>query len=372
MVAGVVEAQTPTPVPTPNATLCASQGGTLSFDLTAANADVSGGGEPWSSPQTGAAEGCGGSGPSVLLLDGEASQKLQVTAFQNGGVGFNPVIPDSAQVIGISIYVRRGTTNGVFDLGRGRDVNVSLLHPDLGEGGDNKAYPNDNWPFWAGVGGEYQYYGENWVAWSDTWGREWNGADIKSNAFGAQVSVKANGDISPDVAGVDCFGIYVCWIPECTTDADCKLDCCGDCTGNGVVTDDEATLCNDIYTSVENISACTACDCNGSGTISDVEMTEIIGNSVACCEQNGVCVANECVLPSPTPVPNTPTPAGGMDLFESTPLPTGTPTRTPTVTATPSRTHTPTNTIPPEELPVEAVLESIGSGDSFLRIEPMD
>lgn len=76
--------------------------------------------------------------------------------------------------------------------------------------------------------------------------------------------------------------------------------CCGDCDGNGTVTDGEVALCSQIYLGALSLSACQACDCNGNGTVSIGELNQANLNK-----------ANGCPLP---PAP------GGVTSYAVNPL----------------------------------------------------
>lgn len=113
------------------------------------------------------------------------------------------------------------------------------------------------------------------------------------------------------------------------------LPCCGDCNGDGYVSDSEMATCTNIMIEATPLAACPQCDCNNSGKVEfDTDFFLIRSNWT-----NGECFG----------------------------LPTRTPTATsiPTSTRTPFQTFTPSSTVPPTSSPTPrncCVINSNGGG----------
>lgn len=75
--------------------------------------------------------------------------------------------------------------------------------------------------------------------------------------------------------------------------------CCGACTTPGVVTIGDVTTCTDIFLQTLPLSTCGACDCDGSGTVNQGDITLIVANSLSGCG------ATPTETPTVTPPPPT-------------------------------------------------------------------
>jgi hypothetical protein len=61
--------------------------------------------------------------------------------------------------------------------------------------------------------------------------------------------------------------------------------CCGDCDADGLVRNNEATLCQQIYQGVNPLTDCPACDCTGSGFVETADIAEVQANYTNGCSQ---------------------------------------------------------------------------------------
>lgn len=119
------------------------------------------------------------------------------------------------------------------------------------------------------------------------------------------------------------------------TQTSTPLPCCGDCNGDGYVSDSEMATCLDISIQATPLAACPQCDCNNDGTVDfDTDLYLVRSNWT-----NGQCFGNPTRSPTATGIPTS--------------------TRTPFQTFTPSITAPPTSTPTPRNC---CVINSNGGG----------
>lgn len=350
------QAQGQTPTPTPGG-LCAGTVTTDSVAITVVSDPSNGGGHVWINPAQGS-NGCNDSGAGADFSSSGTTEYLKATNYAFVG------IPNDAVINGIGLTVEKRGFNGVTT-----DVEVRLVKANGSLSSANRASGSP----WSTTGSDGV---SNYGGASDAWGESWVGADINDTDFGAVISATYSGTTS--APGVDCMVLSVCWsaavptptpTPPCTVNADCHLNCCGDCDQDGEVSGAELYLCNQIHLGNADIAECPECDCDINTLISSTDISIIKDNTTECCEQNGACVGNMCVTVTPTFTPTLgPTITAGpeVDSFDNTPA------GTPTATGTPTVTPTLTNTLPPDSLPLNAKMQGLGSANAKVVIAPSE
>lgn len=167
----------------------------------------------------------------------------------------------------------------------------------------------------------------------------------------------------------------------CTSNADCIIDCCGDCNFDKTADLAEENLCANILIALPSfdLTDCPACDCNHDGIMSAIDADEWAANAPCKgeCPIDGTCISGSCqsytatptftTTASPTRTPtntNTPTRTPtftNTSTFTPTNTFTNTPTRTPTGTPTNTPTNTPTGT--PTDTPTQTFTATPNFGD---------